>query len=425
MARRLLAVLIAAVLVCLAGQVSAQEAEMLKKAPRVFIDCNFCDMDYIRTEIPFVNYVRDRFEAQVHVLITWQFTGSGGREFTLTFIGRQNFAGKNDTLKYVSANTATEDEIRRGLVKVLKIGLLGYVAHTPIADKIQVKYLSSRKTEEVVDRWKNWVFRISGNTFANGQKSSKSVSVFGSVSASRVTPEWKLDFSLHGSYNEKRFDVGSISITSISRSRGFSALMVKSLGEHFSAGLYGGYRHSTYSNIKHNFFLIPGVEYNIFPYSQSTHKMLTFQYGIRADYRRYLEETIFDKLAESPFSHSLSLQLTLKQPWGSTETSLTTSQYWHDLSKNRVVLDNSLRLRLFGGLSLQIFGSVSMIHDQISLPKRGATQEEILLRRKELATTYSYFVSFGISYTFGSIYTNVVNPRMEGVGGGRSIIISF
>lgn len=47
-------------------------------APRIFMDCTFCDMDYVRTEIPFVNYVRDRKEAQVHVLVTRRRTGSGG-----------------------------------------------------------------------------------------------------------------------------------------------------------------------------------------------------------------------------------------------------------------------------------------------------------------------------------------------------------
>lgn len=44
--------------------------DLKRTAPKVFIDCEDCDLDYIRTEITFVNYVRDRKEAQVHVLIT-------------------------------------------------------------------------------------------------------------------------------------------------------------------------------------------------------------------------------------------------------------------------------------------------------------------------------------------------------------------
>jgi hypothetical protein len=45
------------------------------------------------------------------------------------------------------------------------------------------------------------------------------------------------------------------------------------------------------------------------------------------------------------------------------------------------------------------------------------TNEEILVRQLELATGYQYEFSVGISYSFGSIYNNVVNPRFRNVGG--------
>ena len=64
-------------------------------AVRVFLDCpdTFCDFDYYRTEITFVNWVRDRQFAQVHVLVTTQSTG-GGQEYTLSFIGLERFAAR-------------------------------------------------------------------------------------------------------------------------------------------------------------------------------------------------------------------------------------------------------------------------------------------------------------------------------------------
>jgi hypothetical protein len=50
--------------------------------------------------------------------------------------------------------------------------------------------------------------------------------------------------------------------------------------------------------------------------------------------------------------------------------------------------------------------------------------EEVLLQRRQLETGYSYFFSVGLSYTFGSIFTNVVNPRFGSQGGaGVSIHI--
>ena len=51
------------------------EKIMRESALKVFLDCQYCDREYIKREIPFVNYVRDRKEAQVHILITIRATG--------------------------------------------------------------------------------------------------------------------------------------------------------------------------------------------------------------------------------------------------------------------------------------------------------------------------------------------------------------
>jgi hypothetical protein len=76
---------------------------------------------------------------------------------------------------------------------------------------------------------------------------------------------------------------------------------------------------------------------------------------------------------------------------------------------------NSLDIRLFKGLSFNTYGSVERLHDQIYLPKAGATPEEVLVQRRQLATSYSYYISFGVSYSFGSIHNNVVNSRFTGI----------
>ena len=61
------------------------------------------------------------------------------------------------------------------------------------------------------------------------------------------------------------------------------------------------------------------------------------------------------------------------------------------------------------------FGEFSRTRDQIYLPRGQASTEEILLRQRQLATGYQYFVNFGVSYSFGSIFNNIVNPRFGGV----------
>src|SRR5258707_10206064 len=88
--------------------------------------------DYYKTEITFVNWVRDRQFAQVHVLVTAQQTG-GGQEYTLTFIGLERFAGAEDTLHYLSHAADTQDDLRKGLGQVLRLRLVRVAGRTPVA----------------------------------------------------------------------------------------------------------------------------------------------------------------------------------------------------------------------------------------------------------------------------------------------------
>ncbi|HQT92710.1 MAG TPA: hypothetical protein PL001_11865, partial [Candidatus Kryptobacter bacterium] len=120
----------------------------------------------------------------------------------------------------------------------------------------------------------------------------------------------------------------------------------------------------------------------------------------------------FNKFSDNLTSEGLSVILNLTQPWGSINASLNGANYFYDLTKNHVQLYTQVSLSLSQGLSLNLSGAVSVIHDQLSLPQTGATTDQILLQQTELATQYSYWTAFGVSYTFGSIYNNVVNPRL-------------
>lgn len=82
------------------------------------------------------------------------------------------------------------------------------------------------------------------------------------------------------------------------------------------------------------------------------------------------------------------------------------------------MLYGDLGIQLFRGLTLDLSGSASRIRDQINLPAGRATAEEILLLRRELQTDFQYFLSVGLGFTFGSIFSNVVNPRLNNPSGG-------
>jgi hypothetical protein len=64
-----------------------------------------------------------------------------------------------------------------------------------------------------------------------------------------------------------------------------------------------------------------------------------------------------------------------------------------------------------------VFAQYDRVRDQIGLPKGDATTEEVLLRLRQLATGYTYYLNFGFSYSFGSIFNSTVNPRFGRAAG--------
>lgn len=393
--------------------------ELKEKAPRVFIDCRRCDINYIKTEITFVNYVRDRKEADVHVLITTQRTGSGGTEHTIAFIGLRDYADIQNTLTYTSNQTDTADDVRRGLVRVLKMGLVQYAAKTPIADRISVSFKDKVKPTSVKDKWNFWVFSLSLNGSLDKETSESNTSIRGNFSVNRVTPDLKIRMGVNGYFREDKYETDEGMYTSSSESESFTGLIAKSINDHWSVGAWLSLSSSTYSNIKFSISPSPAIEYNLFPYSESTRRQLRFLYKIGYIYSRYREVTVYEKTSENLFAESLSVTLELKEPWGTATASLQGSHYFHDFSKNKIEISGELSVRLFKGLSLNIESSYERIRDQLSLPLGEATWEEILLRRKELAKDYEFEISMGFSFTFGSIYSNIVNPRFGDSGFGR------
>jgi len=390
----------------IAQQTDTSDASRLN----VFIDCSYCYEDYAKTEITYVNYVRDRKQADVHILITTQNTGSGGQEYSLMLIGQNRFEGESDTILFYTKKDYTEDDIRTTLVKKLRLGLVRYLLNTPTAEQLEISFRS--KTQgQIHDIWNHWVFELSLNTYMFGEKSSSYTSLYGNFSVKKITEDVKLKFSVNGSYSENKFDLGDEELLSLSRGQSVTSSAVFSAEDHWSYGGYSSLSSSTYLNKKYQIYLAPGIEYNAFPYNESTRKQLRFLYRISENYYTYNEETIYEKMKENLIQQSLMVALDLKQVWGSVSVAVEGSNYLYDFSKNNLNIYSELSLRLIEGLSFRLYGQYSVVHDQLSLPKGDATTEQILLQRKQLETQFQYYTSIGLTYTFGSIYNNIVNPR--------------
>ena len=387
-----------------------------ENAVRIFIDCDHCDMNYIREEIPYVNYVRDVKEAQVYILETREYTGSGGRRYTYTFVGQEEFENKNDTLYYSSRPDDSRDYRRIWRTQMLKMGLMTYVARTPLYSEVIIQPTESIVKEEVIDRWNYWVFELRAEPQFKGEESFKELSLNNSVSAVKITHDWKLDFDFDYRYTRTKYTYDDTLYTNDKSYQGMDVLAVKSLGEHWSAGIRTDVASSTYTNTKFSADVLPSIEYNVFPYSKSTHRQMRILYGIGNSYNIYYDTTIYNKLEENLWQHQLQLAYQVQEKWGSINIALEGSNYFHDFSKNRLQLSGYLAIRILKGLSLRIHGRAARINDQLSLVKGELTEADILLQLQELETSYGVGGEIGITYTFGSIYNNIVNPRF---GNGR------
>lgn len=411
--------------VCLpAAPLSAQEEPPVNGngALRVFFDCEggrgMCDFDFYRREIPYVNYTRDREDAQVHVLMTSEGTGSGGQRFTLDFIGREEFLDVTDRLEVVTrANLAVEQRLTE-VARTLAMGLLRYIARTDQAPRIDIHYDGAEHGEIAArpedDPWNFWTFRLRANAELDVDERTESYELESGFSADRVTDALKLEFSIDGSYNRRLFETSdTTSVTSVRESWGAEGLSVWSLSEHWSVGTAFELGHSSFGNEDLQLRLGPALEYNIFPYSESTRRQFNFLYTVGLRYHDYIEQTVFLKDEETLPHHRFSVRLSVRQPWGESYGFLTFSQFLHDPSKNRFTAFAGADFRIFRGLSLRLNANYSRIRDQLNVPAGDATTEEVLLRQRILQSGFEYGVSVGFSYTFGSIYSNVVNPRLD------------
>jgi hypothetical protein len=256
---------------------------------------------------------------------------------------------------------------------------------------------------------------LQGN--AGGEASNRYSSINANVSANRTTEALKLNVNSFFGYRQNTFELpDGRTFLSPNREYGLNGLMAKALTRHWSLGTRGQYYSSTYSNQEAAWYLAPGIEFDIFPYSESTRRLVTLQYSAGIRGFAYEQETIYRKLEEIRAAQLFVTMASARQRWGTLNGEFEVMTFLPDLDQNHVSGFGNVNLNLVKGLSLNLNGSISWIRDQIYLPLQEATNEEVLVQQRQLATSYRYNVFFGVSYTFGSIFSQIVNARFNSGG---------
>jgi len=368
--------------------------------------------DFIKKEIKFINYVRDLKEADVYLIISFEETGSGGETITVYYVGQNKFSDMKDTVKITVSPDDTEDVLRKKAVSLLKMAFMRFMIKTPLAEFFDINFTQPVREIVETDKWNSWVFRANLNGSLNGEKRYESIRLSESLSANRITEKSKFQSYVSASWQKQKYEMADSSLQyDYTRSYGLNVYYAKSLTDHWSAGISSGLSASSYGYLDLQYRITPAIEYDIYPYSESTRRQLRIMYEIGYLYNDYSDTTIYNKLTEQLGLHRLSASWEVIQKWGSVDFTLRWNNYFHDWSKNNLNADLYLSVRIFKGLNINFSGSASVVNDQLSLPKAGVSDFDILTRRRMTETKFEYYGYFGFSYTFGSIYNNAVNPR--------------
>jgi hypothetical protein len=392
---------------------------------KVFLDCTrewLCDFDFVRQEMKMVDFVRDRFQADVHVQVVTNFSSGGGEQNELNFLGLKNFSSRNDTLNYFNNATMTEDEKRKQLVKYLKLGLTSYYAKTSVAEKIDISYSvkdnenEDTKEQQKKDHWNFWQMSINASGNFNGDQNYKSQYISGGVSAGRETNKSRTNINISQETNKTTFTLadGSKDIAQ-NKSTSFNANHAIKLNEHWAAGANLNYQRSLFDNYDMNLTIRPRLEYSFTPYSKFNSERIIIQYLIGAEVNNYSDSTIYFKTKETQVRQSLNFIASFTKPWGSINLGTFFSHYMSDFKKKNISFNGSVNWKVFKGFNFGIGGEYAIVRDQINIKKGSASSTDVLTRRRALLSGYNYFVAVGFSYRFGSIFNSAVFPAMRGL----------
>ncbi len=411
--------LIVSILIATSTQLFGQNPTLSKKI-NVFFDCQNtnCDPDYVKTNIKMVDFMRDRFYADVHLMVTSQQTGGGGNKYLLNFFGQKAFQGKNDTLFFFMDQNATNDEIRAKMVSKIKIGLVSYVLKSSEADFLDLSYTnkSTKKDSVIKDPYNFWIYSVGAGGNMSGDANYKSRYLRGNISAGRTTDSTKLFVFGYYNQNLSSFKIkGEKDVKVKNESYGADIEGTRALSQHWGYGFDASLNSSNFNNIKLRSSFAPKIEYSIFPYKDFNSRRIVLTYSIGAQHNIYNDTTIYFKIKETLVRQTLSATTSYTQKWGNINIGVDWSNYFHDFSINKLSVGGSIEWRIVKGLNFGFFGSFDFIHDQISLTKGNATRDDVIARTRLLQSDFNYFGGASIRYQFGSKNNNAVNPFFNGL----------
>ena len=349
--------------------------------------------------------------------------GGGGRELIPRFVGRDRFATASQELRVISQVAEAESVRRDQVLRTVIVGFLNFIARDSLPPGLDLEVdppdAGTQPTGVVRDPWNLWVFSISTGASYDAEESNQESQWDVNLTADRVTDMWKLGFGVRLDEERETFELDeddpSLDVRRIERG----------VRNGFWRGASDRTGHSgSMEKSRHRRLAIrvcsrrPHPPSNTASFHTASTRRGSWLSSISSgtSMRDTTRSRCSASCAQTNGIHALSADLDVRQPWGSLEGGVEFSQYLHDRSRYRIEFDGEVSLQLVRGLVARSRG-VCLENPRSDLPpRRGATPEEVLLQLRELQSGYEVRFSFGISYSFGSIFNNVVNPRFGNRG---------
>jgi hypothetical protein len=241
----------------------ARDSSWRNQAPKLYLqDETYSDVDYLKTEVTFVNYVGEPAEADIHLIVTSSLTGSGGQEYTLNFQGRGAYREIDFCLRHNTNADATPDEIRSALTAGIRRGLVPFIARTRLREYLAVEFTPPATAAAVTDPWRNWVFTLSASGFPQGEKEWSRLYYFLNADVSRVTDTARFNARAGISVDDNRYQIDSVTSMRAVKRNYYAVLDYgRKLSDHFSAGAVLNYVNNEYSNVRLGLSAGPKLEY--------------------------------------------------------------------------------------------------------------------------------------------------------------------
>ncbi|MEM0991498.1 MAG: hypothetical protein AAF847_06820 [Bacteroidota bacterium] len=403
-------------LLCFLLSVNCLKANGNDEEINIFLDCSFCNDSQIKQELDYLNFAVDAYRSNLHILLNRQRLASGGNQYNLEIIGREQWTGEKVSFQFNSQPTMTSFEENQLIIAKLKIGIAPFLAKTALQEGLN---LEVKKPDNSVARvtpyesfWRNWIYEVGSNLSWDSEAVRSNLRFRADADIDNVTPEWRVRLRPFYSYSRQSVDTESGKAIAVRESRYFSGSVVKSISDHWSVGFFNSYYSNNYNNINLDIWIAPAIEYSVFSYDEVPMKEFTVAYRVGYLSRSYIEETIYSLMEEQRYRHMLNIDLRMRRPWGNIFAGISGSNYLDDWTQNRISLRGRFSVRIYKGLSVNFGGNYQIINDQISLPKGNISLEELLLAQRQVATDFEAGMNFGINYTFGALYNNIVNTRL-------------